>query len=126
MVPGIGARFHSEDFSWRQFTFFLSLNRYNSGGKQEATMAFATARTCCPGLAAFSFLALVYVLPMAAQTVHVDVTPTKALAFDPDKAMGTSMDILPAKEFDNVFSQPVIKEGLSAGWGPMTYRQNTE
>jgi len=65
-------------------------------------------------------------LPLTAQTIHVDVTPSKALAFDPDKAMGTSLDILPAKEFDNVFSQPVIKEGLSAGWGPMTYRQNTE
>src|SRR5271170_3168484 len=65
-------------------------------------------------------------LPLTAQTIHVDVTPSKALAFDPDKAMGTSLDILPAKESDNVFSQPVIKEGLSAGWGPMTYRQNTE
>ena len=64
--------------------------------------------------------------PVIAQTVHVDVTPSKVLAFDPDKAMGTSMDILPTKDFDNVYSEPVIKEGLSAGWGPMTYRQNTE
>ena len=64
--------------------------------------------------------------PVIAQTVHVDVTPSKALAFDPDKAMGTSMDILPAKDLDKVYSEPVIKEGLSAGWGPMTYRQNTE
>jgi F5/8 type C domain len=66
------------------------------------------------------------VLPAAAQTVHVDVTPSKALAFDPDKSMGTSIDILPAKEFDKIYSEPIIKEGLSAGWGPMTYRQNTE
>ena len=61
-----------------------------------------------------------------AQTVHVDVTPGKAIAFDPDKAMGTSMDILLAKELDAVYSEPVIKAGLSAGWGPITYRQNTE
>jgi len=65
-------------------------------------------------------------VPVRAQTVHVDVTPSKAIAFDPDKAMGTSMDILPAKDFEKVYSEPIIKEGLSAGWGPMTYRQNTE
>jgi F5/8 type C domain len=64
--------------------------------------------------------------PAAGQTVHVDTTAARALRFDPDKTMGTSMDILPAKEFDKVYSQPIIKEGLSAGWGPITYRQNTE
>jgi len=60
------------------------------------------------------------------QTVHVDVTAAHSVAFDPDKAMGTSMDILSAKEFEKVYSAPVIKAGLSAGWGPITYRQNTE
>ncbi|HXR39763.1 MAG TPA: discoidin domain-containing protein [Terracidiphilus sp.] len=60
------------------------------------------------------------------QTVHVDVTAGKAIAFDPDKALGTSMDILSAKDFDAVFSEPVMKAGVSAGWGPITYRQNTE
>jgi F5/8 type C domain/Glycosyl hydrolases family 39 len=64
--------------------------------------------------------------PAAGQTVHVDTTAARAVKFDPDKAMGTSMDILPAKEFDKVYSEPIIKEGLSAGWGPITYRQNTE
>jgi len=61
-----------------------------------------------------------------AQTIHVDVTATHAVAFDPDKAMGTSMDILPAKEFNKVYSEAIIKAGLSAGWGPISYRQNTE
>ena len=61
-----------------------------------------------------------------AQTIHVDVTPGHAVAFDPDKAMGTSMDILPAKDFEKVYSEPVIQAGLSAGWGPISYRQNTE
>ena len=65
-------------------------------------------------------------LPLDAQTVRVDVSPERAIAFDPDKAMGSSMDILPAKEFDAVYSEPIIKESLSAGWGPITYRQNTE
>jgi hypothetical protein len=61
-----------------------------------------------------------------AQTIHVDVTAAHAVTFDPDKAMGTSMDILPVKELEKVYSEPIIKAGLSAGWGPMTYRQNTE
>jgi hypothetical protein len=80
-----------------------------------------------PALKSFRiFTLLALVCPAMAQTVRVDVTPSKALAFDPDKAMGTSMDILPAKDFEKVYSEAIIKEGLSAGWGPITYRQNTE
>jgi hypothetical protein len=63
---------------------------------------------------------------LEAQTIHVDVTAAHAVTFDPDKAMGTSMDILPATEFEKVYSEPIIKAGLSAGWGPISYRQNTE
>lgn len=40
--------------------------------------------------------------------------------------MGTSMDILSGNQFDAVYSEPILKESLSAGWGPITYRQNTE
>jgi len=72
------------------------------------------------------FALIAFAVPVAAQTVHVDVTASHALAFDPDKAMGTSIDILPAKDFEKDYSEPIIKEGLSAGWGPITYRQNTE
>ena len=79
---------------------------------------------CCLALSAYACFG--GMLPAMAQTVHVDVNASKAIAFDPDKVMGTSLDILPEKEFENVFSEPIIKEGLSAGWGPMTYRQNTE
>jgi hypothetical protein len=60
------------------------------------------------------------------QTIHVDIGAGKAISFDPDKAMGTSMDILAAKDFDAVYSQSIIMAGLSAGWGPISYRQNTE
>lgn len=66
------------------------------------------------------------VSPAMAQTVRVDISAGKAIAFDPDKAMGTSMDILSAKELDTVYSEPIVKVGLSAGWGPISYRQNTE
>jgi len=49
-----------------------------------------------------------------------------AHSFDPDQALGSSMDILPYGTVDKVYTEPVIKECLSAGWGPITYRQNTE
>jgi hypothetical protein len=46
--------------------------------------------------------------------------------FDPNRALGTSIDILRPNEVDKVYSEPILKESLSAGWGPITYRQNTE
>ena len=46
--------------------------------------------------------------------------------FDPDRALGTSVDILRPDEVDKVYSDPILKESLSAGWGAITYRQNTE
>jgi F5/8 type C domain len=61
-----------------------------------------------------------------AQTVRVDITPAHAITFDPDLALGSSMDILAADQVDRVYSEPILKESLSAGWGPITYRQNTE
>jgi hypothetical protein len=62
----------------------------------------------------------------AAQAVRVDLSTSHAVRFDPDEALGSSLDILPAKQFERVFSPEIIKESLSAGWGPITYRQNTE
>ena len=47
-------------------------------------------------------------------------------SFDPDQALGSSMDILPYGIVDKVYTEPIIQECLSAGWGPITYRQNTE
>ncbi len=73
-------------------------------------------------LASISFLPCI----AGAQTVQVDATPAHAIVFDPDLALGSSMDILSAKEFETVYSAPILKESLSAGWGPITYRQNTE
>jgi F5/8 type C domain len=75
-------------------------------------------------------LALALSLPLVsgarAQSITVDLSPGKAVPFDPDQALGTSLDILPAKQFEKVFTPEIIRESLSAGWGPITYRQNTE
>jgi len=84
-----------------------------------------TARLLC-GFAAMLVCALCAGRTAPAQTVRVDTTPAHALKFDPDQALGSSMDILPTSLVDKVYSEPILKESLSAGWGPITYRQNTE
>lgn len=60
-------------------------------------------------------------------TVHVDVTPEHAInSFDPDSALGSSIDVLSRAGIDKLYTPHVLQEALSAGWGPITYRNNTE
>ncbi|MGB6630093.1 MAG: discoidin domain-containing protein, partial [Terriglobales bacterium] len=64
-------------------------------------------------------------LPTA--TVHVDATPGHAInSFDPDSALGSSIDVLSHDDIDKVYTPHIIQESLSAGWGPITYRNNSE
>src|SRR5579872_2567784 len=58
--------------------------------------------------------------------LQVDLDETRSHTFDPDKALGTSIDVLHDGDVDRVYSAPILKESLSAGWGPMSYRLNTE
>ena len=60
-------------------------------------------------------------------TVQVDITPGRAInLFDPDSALGSSIDVLSRAGIDTVFTPHVIQESLSAGWGPISYRNNSE
>src|SRR3989441_3824273 len=60
-------------------------------------------------------------------TVRVDATPGHAInSFDPDSALGSSIDVLSRTGIDKVFTPHIVQEALSAGWGPITYRNNTE
>src|SRR5262249_10923836 len=60
-------------------------------------------------------------------TVHVDANPKHILnSFDPDAALGSSLDVLSHDGIDKVHSPHIVQESLSAGWGPITYRNNTE
>ena len=36
------------------------------------------------------------------------------------------MDILSHDVVEKIYTEPMVKQCLSAGWGPITYRQNTE
>jgi len=60
-------------------------------------------------------------------TVHVDITPSDQLnSFDPDSALGSSLDVLSHRDIDRVHTPHIVQESLSAGWGPITYRNNSE
>jgi hypothetical protein len=59
--------------------------------------------------------------------VHVDATPGHAInSFDPDSALGSSIDVLSHDGIDRVYTPHIIQESLSAGWGPISYRNNSE
>src|SRR5690348_17984508 len=60
-------------------------------------------------------------------TVQVDITPGHAInSFDPDSALGSSIDVLSKTGIDKVYTPHIVQESLSAGWGPITYRNNSE
>jgi hypothetical protein len=60
-------------------------------------------------------------------TLHVDMNPAHIInSFDPDSALGSSMDVLSRLDIDKVYTPHILQESLSAGWGPITYRNNTE
>jgi hypothetical protein len=60
-------------------------------------------------------------------TVHIDVTPGHTINwFDPDSALGSSIDVLSHYDIDKVYTPHILEESLSAGWGPISYRNNSE
>jgi len=60
-------------------------------------------------------------------TVRVDITPSHGInTFDPDSSLGSSIDVLSRIDINRVYTPHIIQEALSAGWGPITYRNNTE
>ncbi len=61
----------------------------------------------------------------APSTVRIS-SSAKPILFDPDKALGSSMDILSHDVVEKIYTPEMVKQCLSAGWGPITYRQNTE
>ena len=66
-------------------------------------------------------------LLLIAQIVRVDATPGHAInSFDPDSALGSSIDVLSRIDINRIYTPHILQEALSAGWGPITYRNNTE
>jgi hypothetical protein len=67
------------------------------------------------------------VSPPGVATIQIDANPRHVLnSFDPDQALGSSIDVLSRSGIDKVYTPHIIQESLSAGWGPISYRNNTE
>lgn len=68
-----------------------------------------------------------FVAEVTGQTVRVDITPEHLKnTFRPTEALGAGVDRIPLAATDKIFTEPMIKQILSAGWQTVTYRQNTE
>src|SRR5437667_6304455 len=64
---------------------------------------------------------------VAAQTVQVDATPSHIVnTFSPLYALGSTVDRVPSNATDVFFRPDQIKRIQSAGWGVISYRQNTD
>jgi hypothetical protein len=64
---------------------------------------------------------------IVAQTVTVDATPSHvANRFSPLRALGSTVDRVPSNATDVFFRPDQIQKVLSAGWGTISYRQNTD
>lgn len=62
-----------------------------------------------------------------AQTVTVDAAPSHVVnKFSPLYALGSTVDRVPSNATDVFFRPDQIKKVLSAGWGVISYRQNTD
>src|SRR5512142_1607088 len=74
-----------------------------------------------PGLVFF----LLFSICSAGQTVRIDLSPPSNTIV-PNQALRAVIDRLSAGMIDKVIDPDTVKQVLSAGWGPVTYRQNTE
>lgn len=64
---------------------------------------------------------------LAGQTVVVDATPSHVVnKFSPLRALGSTVDRVPTNATDVFFRPDQIQKVLSAGWGIISYRQNTD
>src|SRR6478752_3782668 len=62
-----------------------------------------------------------------AQTVQVDITPSHVVnTFRPLYALGSTVDRVPSNATDVFFRPDQIAQIQKAGWGVISYRQNTD
>src|SRR6201993_929080 len=77
--------------------------------------------------ALLSALAPLWPVNNEAQTIRVDATPSHVVnSFIPPYALGSTVDRVPSNATDPFFKPEAIQKILSAGWGAISYRQNTD
>jgi hypothetical protein len=76
----------------------------------------------------FFLAALVLIqLELRAQVIDVDIAPTHVMkSFVPNRSLGAGIDRIPTAVIDATFNKATVDKVLEAGWGPLSYRQNTE
>jgi F5/8 type C domain-containing protein len=94
----------------------------------NATVAEPKTIWCCLHRLLACLPLLVSLAPSArTQTIHVDAAPDHAVnSFRPTEALGAGLDRISRASTDKIFTEPILKQLLSAGWQTVTYRQNTE
>jgi F5/8 type C domain len=75
--------------------------------------------------ALFWAIAFLSVSFASAQTIQVDTTHP-ANSFSPPHALGTTVDRVPSNATDVFFRPDQLRRVLEAGWGVVSYRQNTD
>ncbi|MGC1870594.1 MAG: discoidin domain-containing protein [Acidobacteriaceae bacterium] len=66
-------------------------------------------------------------LPLTAQVVKVDITPSHATNhFIPKQTLGAGIDRIQTVAIDKLMNKTIFDQVFKAGWQPVTYRQNTE
>jgi hypothetical protein len=76
-------------------------------------------------LTAATMIAALLGIPSAAQTVLVDASHA-VNTFSPLYALGTTVDRVPSNATDTFFRPDQLEQVMSAGWGVVSYRQNTD
>jgi len=77
----------------------------------------------------FTITLVLLVLPasLLGQQVTVDITPGHSTnSFSPLRALGAGIDRDPLNSVTTIFGSTDVQEMLTAGWGPISYRLNTE
>ena len=81
----------------------------------------------CSVFFAVPFIAMFGSVGAASQTIRVDVTPSHVVnTFRPRYALGSTVDRIPSNATDIFFRPDQLKQILAAGWGVISYRQNTD
>jgi hypothetical protein len=74
------------------------------------------------------FLAFIFLVEQGvSQTIQVDITPAHATNhFRPNETLGAGIDRIPPEAIDTGLTQPNLDRAMASGWGPVSYRNNTE
>src|SRR6516162_7203305 len=99
----------------------------HSGKETAKSMISTDSRST--GIHLFTLLAVcgLFTVFCDAQVINVDITSRHVKkSFAPNQTLGAGIDRIPKTVIDAAFNKTTVDRVLEAGWGPVSYRQNTE